>query len=250
MPSPSPESNSVADMHLSPHMCDICEKTFSQACTVYRHKRNVHSGVKPYKCEECPAQYAQREKLMKHINRGKHYLEKEPYKCPHCDETMIFKSLNAWRKHFIKDRSLARDRASAVDTCCNMLKKNGSQKEQLMNGNTKCYYCEEMVATKDYFEKHVIADMEKSQGSTCVNSILKRPHITCYYCNEKLVTEDYRKHFKDTSRPIYPTDLICQIRSREYWKQRSEMDMKKYKMRQEERKKKISQEEEKLKEGN
>ncbi len=35
------------------HECDICGKIVTQACVVKKHKRNVHDKLRPHKCDIC-----------------------------------------------------------------------------------------------------------------------------------------------------------------------------------------------------
>lgn len=77
--------------------CDICDKIFTQVGTLRRHEVQIHANPRRLKCKYCPATYARREKLEKHMESGKHHVE---YYCINCKQNLIFKSLKAKEEHF------------------------------------------------------------------------------------------------------------------------------------------------------
>ena len=77
------------------YKCDIWYKLFTQPGTLNRHKYQVHSGS-CFKCNECPASYARKEKLRQHIKSGRHHIE---YYCICCKKNIIFKSLKSKENH-------------------------------------------------------------------------------------------------------------------------------------------------------
>ena len=78
------------------YKCDICDKMFTQPGTRTRHKIEVHAGS-CFKCNECPATFARKEGLLKHIKSGVHYIE---YYCKCCKQNIIFKSLKSMESHY------------------------------------------------------------------------------------------------------------------------------------------------------
>jgi len=73
--------------------CDLCDKSFTSASTLYHHKRAIHGSGKPYECSQCGAtfNYMHSMKLhsLKHAGRrphlcttcGKSYLTASHLKC-------------------------------------------------------------------------------------------------------------------------------------------------------------------------
>ena len=56
------KSNQIS---VQPHVCEICQKHFSQIDQLKTHKR-VHTGVKPHKCPQCDKCFSQTGTLMCH----------------------------------------------------------------------------------------------------------------------------------------------------------------------------------------
>lgn len=79
---------------LNQFKCDFCDKVFKCPIQLSNHK-NVHLGLKPYKCVECDHNFTTRGELIRHT-RYKHTLER-PHKCPTCDYSSV--ELSKLKRH-------------------------------------------------------------------------------------------------------------------------------------------------------
>lgn len=93
--------------------CDICDKSFAHQRNLDQHKDGVHAGAH-YKCKECPATYARKEKLQKHIENGKHLVE---FYCGICHQKLVFKNMQALEKH-IKVKAGSRRKGYGIKIWC------------------------------------------------------------------------------------------------------------------------------------
>ena len=75
------KSNQIS---VQPHVCEICQKHFSQIDQLKTHKR-VHTGVKPHKCPQCDKCFSQTGTLMRH--KLSHAREDGEFACNLCVKT-------------------------------------------------------------------------------------------------------------------------------------------------------------------
>ncbi|UYM14352.1 C2H2-type zinc finger protein [Endozoicomonas euniceicola] len=75
------------------HVCDVCEKEFTQSGSLIRH-RYRHTGEKPYECDVCGKGFTQTGDLVRHkrIHTGE-----KPYGCDVCKKR--FNQLNCLKIH-------------------------------------------------------------------------------------------------------------------------------------------------------
>ena len=73
----------TVDSHTVFCCCALCNKSFSQSSSLQRHKRHVHSSIRPYDCPYCG-------KLFKRNTHLKHHVRihtgAKPYSCRHCSQ--------------------------------------------------------------------------------------------------------------------------------------------------------------------
>ena len=69
------------DTSIQIHQCELCQKAYSDARGLARHKQSVHEGIK-YACDQCDQQFTDKSYLTKHF-LSKH--EGVKYACDQCD---------------------------------------------------------------------------------------------------------------------------------------------------------------------
>ena len=81
-----------------PFVCDVADCT--QACHTHgnlqQHKRSVHEGLRPYKCDQCDYSCARKETLRRHQQTV--HEQQKPHACQHCTYTTA--QLSNLRKHY------------------------------------------------------------------------------------------------------------------------------------------------------
>ena len=175
--------------------CGICEKIFFHSGTLNRHIKHVHGGEKTHSCDKCSAHYCRKEDLENHLKKGKHYRDGI---CPYCEESIVFKSETAWRKHFTKEPSYIGatfPSRSGKETCVNRLKKQREQVKEFLQGSTTCYHCNEVVPNKNADEHWITSDVEEPEKSTCMTNLERRQSMICWYCKGEINTKDYISQF-------------------------------------------------------
>ena len=76
-----------------PYSCEQCGQELSQNCNLESHQRS-HTGEKPYSCEQCGRAYSTKGSLKTH---QRNHTGEKPYLCEHCG--MIFSQLSHLQSH-------------------------------------------------------------------------------------------------------------------------------------------------------
>ena len=66
--------------------CTICKREFNDIGNLRRHIRQVHTDLKPYKCDKCDLRYGDAGNLKRHI-KGKH--EGVRQQCKQCNQKVF-----------------------------------------------------------------------------------------------------------------------------------------------------------------
>ncbi|RWS12182.1 zinc finger protein 737-like protein [Dinothrombium tinctorium] len=80
--------------HSKPFQCDICGQRYVKISGLVSHRRQEHTGDKPYVCEHCGKAFAMADRLKMHLRV---HSDKKYYKCQECSKE--FKSGAAFRAH-------------------------------------------------------------------------------------------------------------------------------------------------------
>ena len=79
---------------VSPFVCTVCNKGFNWQCQLQQHSV-VHTGERPYECNECGKRFTQVSNMNSHIKRV--HREKVPFECFNCH--MNFSNFRQFKRH-------------------------------------------------------------------------------------------------------------------------------------------------------
>lgn len=79
------------------HMCNYCDRAFTDKTECTRHEDEDHDAETPYRCAVCEQSYADRNAYSSHLKTA--HQNDKPYACPECDRSFARRS--DLRKHTI-----------------------------------------------------------------------------------------------------------------------------------------------------
>ena len=171
--------------------CNECPKIFTRSEKLERHISEVHKKCKPFSCPDCPEKFSRYENLERHLRAGEHTITMD---CKYCQQALLFKSLNAYRKHFTKDYLDKK-------TCVNKL-----QEQQKEEYSYTCSVCKVKYAFKSESEcynhkvDHQFTNPEKTREIACKTILSKFLSYQCAWCKESYsfkYTYEVLRHFND-----------------------------------------------------
>lgn len=138
--------------------CGICQKTFTRNYSLVHHMF-IHTGEKPYECEDCGKTFRQRSALKQH--RLYHHISDDKFKCTECDKA--FSTLQYFRQHM----NIHNGVRFPCTECNKSFSAQGTLKTHLQLHNSlnktyiSCSICEKVFTSKINLKLH----METHEGT-------------------------------------------------------------------------------------
>ena len=159
---PKPKYEPTDETHKT---CPVCLKLFSSRKNMLAHERAVHSGAKPFVCDECGMTFARKESLTRHSHSTD-----RPFLCTYCGKTFAKKHIRD-----IHERAHFEEKRFNCDFCNKKFSSNQKKKihERIHTGD-RPYQCE--VCSKRFVQNHQLqTHMRIHTGD--------KPHA-CEFCNQ------------------------------------------------------------------
>ena len=130
---------------LSERTCTVCQKVYSTKKNMELHRNAVHSGVKPFKCDQCGLEFARKESFKRHSHSGF-----KPFLCSVCGKTFA-------RRHIrdVHERAHYGDKRYSCSYCEKRFTSN--QKKQIherVHTGEKPFACNYPGCTKRFAQQH------------------------------------------------------------------------------------------------
>ena len=163
-----------------PWRCVHCGKSFRYKNSYVKHK-NIHTGVKPYKCTFCPTKFADPSARRKHEDN--HLRPGRNHHCKECGRS--FSSYSSLRRHTRNAHSSEKPfrcrYCPAAFVSSGISKKHEARhlRGQLVH---KCKKCGVMFSTRTLLTKHMQVHMPKKKHNTIPRM------LQCNWCNTSFTT--------------------------------------------------------------
>lgn len=141
--------------HVKRFPCGSCNKVFSEKTRLMIHSR-IHSGEKPYVCEDCGFSCAQKDNLrlhkkFKHPSLGR---QEKKFDCTICSASFLTKSNLS--RHSISHTDL---KQCVCETCGKAFKDPGALRQHTFShgeAQFQCEQCDQMFASPLYLSRHMV----------------------------------------------------------------------------------------------
>jgi len=143
-----------------PYKCSLCDKSFSQSCSLQLRKRHVHSNRRPYDCRYCGKMFKSSQWLKQHVYT---HTGAKPYSCRHCSD--CFTQLRTLKAHLLKSHD------EGTRFICHICRKNFGRSDKLKDHllwheDVMPYVCDECLkgfCTAGKFKLHLLKHSDFKQ---------------------------------------------------------------------------------------
>ncbi|EAT45235.1 AAEL003456-PA [Aedes aegypti] len=178
------------------HVCDVCQKSFTQSQTLNRHKKIHSRDSEPGKvCGYCARMFLRSDDLRRHIRT---HTNERPYACDHCNKA--YKQSFELKEHKALAHPESGVRKYLSCTICNkqLTTRNGlyvHMKAHRGEKNHACIYCEKRFITTGELSSHM-----KHIHPSEVNA----EQFPCGVgeCMRKFVTKAALRHHRNTKHGV------------------------------------------------